>query len=82
MFPGECDFVMDIALSTDYKLWQRNSENQGIKVVLLTDLSQALGCIDLALSTAKLFAFGISPLKLIYSYLSNQTNEYQKIMAH
>ena len=42
---------------------------------LLTDLSKAFDCIDVALFIAKLFAFGVLPLslKLIYSYLSNQT---------
>ena len=42
---------------------------------LLTDLSKAFDCIDVSLFIAKLFAFGVLPLslKLIYSYLSNQT---------
>ena len=42
---------------------------------LLTDLSKAFDCIDVALFIAKLSAFGVLPLslKLIYSYLSNQT---------
>ena len=41
----------------------------------LTDLLKAFDCIDYTLFIAKLSAFGVSPLslKLIYSYLSNQT---------
>ena len=42
---------------------------------LLNDLSKAFDCIHHTHLTAKLSAFGVSPLslKLIYSYLSNRT---------
>ena len=42
---------------------------------LLTDLSKAFDCTVHTLLTAKLFAFGVSPLssKLIYAYLLNRT---------
>ena len=43
--------------------------------LFLTRLSKAFDCIDHTLLIAKLSAFGVSPLsvKVIYSYLSNQT---------
>ena len=42
---------------------------------LSSDLSKAFDCTDHTLLTAKLSAFGVSPLslKLLYSYLSNRT---------
>ena len=41
------------------------------------DLSKAFDCIDHIFCIAKLFAFGVShlPLKLIYPYLSNRTQQ-------
>ena len=48
---------------------------------LLTDLSKTFDCIDHTLLNSKLSAFGVSPLslKLLYSYLSNRTqNQNQR----
>ena len=52
----------------------KNSVNKGKYVgALLTDLSNALSCLDHELLTAKLNTYGysLSALQLIYDYLSN-----------
>ena len=80
-FPSQCGFRK--GYSSQHSLlvmtekFKESIDKGNAFGALLTDLSKAFNCIDDTLLIAKLSAFGVSPLslKLLYSYLSNRTQQ-------
>ena len=62
-------------LMTMIEKWYKSLDTWGHAGELLTDLSKAFACIDHKLLIAKLNAFIVLTLKLIYSYLRGKNRD-------
>ena len=77
--PNQCSFLKGYCsqhcLLAMLENFRKFVDNGNKFKVLLIDLSKAFACVDIKLSIAKLFWYGVSPttLNLIHSYLANRT---------